>query len=156
MLTTSEIRAIAQKVVNISRSTARRDTGFLARSISYTVERDVYIFVEVFYGQFGADKPSGINSKLEINARRLMPSGTKWRMRYTDINRSVLSDGSIQTGRNSLGKIFDSLRQSTTSVTNLINRIKNSKAGRIQISRIEKENQKKALRKIARDGKKAN
>jgi len=120
MLETKEIRAIAQKVVDISKSTARRDTGFLKRSISYTVESNVYIFVEVFYGQFGT------NSKLEQNAKRLMPSGVKWRMRYTDINRNVLQDGSIQTGRNSLGKIFNNLRQSTTAVTNLINRIRRS------------------------------
>jgi hypothetical protein len=120
MLETKEIRAIAQKIVDISKSTARRDTGFLRRSISYTVENNVYVFVEVFYGQFKG------NSKLEQNAKRMMPSGVKWRMRYTDINRSVLQDGSIQTGRNSLGKIFDSLRQSTSSVTNLINRIKRS------------------------------
>jgi len=120
MLETKEIRAIAQKVVDISKSTARRDTGFLKRSISYTVESNVYIFVEVFYGQFGT------NSKLEQNAKRLMPSGVKWRMRYTDINRSVLQDGSIQTGRNSLGKIFNNLKQSTTAVTNLINRIRRS------------------------------
>jgi len=120
MLETKEIRAIAQKVVDISKSSARRDTGFLKRSISYTVESNVYIFVEVFYGQFGT------NSKLEQNAKRMMPSGVKWRMRYTDINRSVLQDGSIQTGRNSLGKIFNNLRQSTTAVTNLINRIRRS------------------------------
>jgi len=120
MLETKEIRAIAQKIVDISKSTARRDTGFLKRSISYTVESNVYIFVEVFYGQFGT------NSKLEQNAKRMMPSGVKWRMRYTDINRSVLQDGSIQTGRNSLGKIFNNLRQSTTAVTNLINRIRRS------------------------------
>jgi len=120
MLETKEIRAIAQKIVDISKSSARRDTGFLKRSISYTVEGNVYIFVEVFYGQFGT------NSKLEQNAKRLMPSGVKWRMRYTDINRSVLQEGSIQTGRNSLGKIFNNLRQSTTAVTNLINRIRRS------------------------------
>ena len=118
MLSTSEIRAIAQKVVNISRSSARRDTGFLARSISYTVERDVYIFVEVFYGQYGS------NSKLERNAARLMPYGVKWRMRYTDINRKTLQDGSIKTGRSSVGKIVDTLRQSTTAVTSLINRLR--------------------------------
>jgi len=120
VLETSEIRAIAQKVVDISKSSARRDTGFLKRSISYTVERNVFVFVEVFYGQYGT------NSKLEENAKRLMPSGVKWRMRYTDINRSVIKDGSIQTGKNSLGKIFDKLRQSTTAVASLINRIKNS------------------------------
>lgn len=118
MLETKEIRAIAQKIVDISKSTARRDTGFLRRSIYYTVENNVYIFVQVFYGQFKD------NSKLEQNARRMMPSGVKWKMRLTDINRRVLEDGRIQTGRNSLGNIVNSLRQSTTAVTNLINRLR--------------------------------
>lgn len=53
-----------------------------------------------------------------------MPSGVKWKMRLTDINRRVLEDGRIQTGRNSLGNIVNSLRQSTTAVTNLINRLR--------------------------------
>lgn len=119
MLTTTEIRVIAQKIVNLSKASARRDTGFLQRSISYTIEQNVFIFVEVFYGQFGT------NSKLEQNARRLMPSGVKWRMRYTDINRSVLEEGKVQTGRNSINKIVDTIgRQSTTAVTALINKIK--------------------------------
>jgi hypothetical protein len=125
MLTTTEIRVIAQKIVNLSKASSNIDTGFLRRSISYTVEQNIFIFVEVFYGQFGADRPSGINSKLEANAKRLMPSGVKWRMRYTDINRSVLADGSIQTGRSSINKITDIIgRQSTTAVTALINKIK--------------------------------
>ena len=54
-----------------------------------------------------------------------MPSGVKWRMRYTDINRKVLQDGSIQTGRSSINKITDIIgRQSTTAVTALINKIR--------------------------------
>ena len=119
MLTTTEIRVIAQKIVNLSKASSNIDTGFLRRSISYTIEQNVFIFVEVFYGQFGT------NSKLEQNARRLMPSGVKWRMRYTDINRSVLEEGKVQTGRNSINKIVDTIgRQSTTAVTALINKIK--------------------------------
>jgi len=119
VLTTTEIRVIAQKIVNLSKASSNIDTGFLRRSISYTIEQNVFIFVEVFYGQFGT------NSKLEQNARRLMPSGVKWRMRYTDINRSVLEEGKVQTGRNSINKIVDTIgRQSTTAVTALINKIK--------------------------------
>ena len=119
MLTTAEIRVIAQKIVNLSKASSRIDTGFLRRSISYTIEQNVFIFVEVFYGQFGT------NSKLEANAKRLMPSGVKWRMRYTDINRKVLQDRSIQTGRSSINKITDIIgRQSTTAVTALINKIR--------------------------------
>jgi len=120
MLETKEIRAIAQKVVDLSKSSARVDTGFLRRSISYTVEKDVYIFVQVFYGEFKN------NSKLESNARRLMPGGVKWRIRYTDVNRRILEEGKINTGRNSLGSIVGKLRQSTTAVSSLINRIRNS------------------------------
>jgi hypothetical protein len=120
MLETKEIRAIAQKVVDISKGSARVDTGFLRRSISYTVEKDVYVFVQVFYGEFKN------NSKLEANARRLMPSGVKWRIRYTDVNRRILEEGKINTGRNSLGSIVGKLRQSTTAVAGLINRIRNS------------------------------
>lgn len=127
MLGVNEINAIAQKIVDISKATSRRDTGFLRRSISYTVEKNVYIFVEVFYGQFGADGPKGINSKLEKNAKSMMPTGVRWRMRYTDINRTTLEEGKVQTGGNSLGRIFNNLRQSTTAVTNLINRIRNTK-----------------------------
>jgi len=119
MLTTAEIRVIAQKIVNLSKASSRIDTGFLRRSISYTIEQNVFIFVEVFYGQFGT------NSKLEANAKRLMPSGVKWRMRYTDINRNVLEEGSVQTGRSSINKITDIIgRQSTTAVTALINKIR--------------------------------
>jgi hypothetical protein len=119
MLTTTEIRVIAQKIVNLSKASSRIDTGFLRRSISYTIEQNVFIFVEVFYGQFGT------NSKLEANAKRLMPSGVKWRMRYTDINRNVLEEGSVQTGRSSINKITDIIgRQSTTAVTALINKIR--------------------------------
>ena len=106
-------------MVNLSKATAKRDTGFLRRSISYTVEKNVFIFVEVFYGQFGT------NSKLEQNARRLMPSGVKWRMRYTDITGKVVENERVQTGRNSINKIVDTIgRQSTTAVTALINKIK--------------------------------
>jgi hypothetical protein len=119
VLITKETRVIAEKVVNLSKATAKRDTGFLKRSISYTVEKNVFIFVEVFYGQFGT------NSKLEQNARRLMPSGVKWRMRYTDITGKVVENERVQTGRNSINKIVDTIgRQSTTAVTALINKIK--------------------------------
>jgi hypothetical protein len=119
MLSTTEIRVIAQKIVNLSKASARRYTGFLQRSISYTIESNVFIFVEVFYGQFKD------NSQLEQNARRLMPRGVKWRMRYTDINKKIVEEGSIQTGRSSINKITDIIgRQSTTAVTALINKIR--------------------------------
>lgn len=120
MLETKELRAIAQKVVDISKSSARVDTGFLKRSISYTVEKDVYIFVQVFYGEFKN------NSKLEANARRYMPNGVKWRIRYTDVKRNVIEESKINTGRNSINNIVGKLRQTTSAVAGLINRIKNS------------------------------
>ena len=128
MLSTTEIRVIAQKIVNLSKASSNIDTGFLRRSISYTVEQNVFIFVEVFYGQFGTDRPSGINSKLEANARRLMPSGVKWKIIYTEFGGGTFEVGVTQTGRNSTRKIIDSItRSSTTAVTSLLNRIRGKK-----------------------------
>ena len=119
MLDEAGIRAVAQSIIDQSKSSARVDTGALKRSISFTYVKEQVIFRMLYYGQFGK------NSKLEANARRLMPSGVKWRMRYTDINRSVLEEGRVQTGRNSINKITDIIgRQSTTAVTALINKIK--------------------------------
>ena len=66
MLSEVEIRAIAQEVVRRAKGTAHVDTGALKRSISYTYVRQVVIFRELFYGQFGD------NSELEKIARKLI------------------------------------------------------------------------------------
>jgi len=122
MLETAEIRAVAQSIVDQSKSTARVDTGALKRSISFTYVRQEVIFRMLYYGQFGK------NSKLEANARRLMPSGVKWKIIYTEFGGATYEVGVTQTGRNSTRKIIDSItRSSTTAVTSLLNRIRGKK-----------------------------
>lgn len=113
-----EVRAIAQNIVNKAKASARRDTGWLKRSISYTVTGNVYLFRQVYYGQFKD------NSKLEQYARQLMPNGVKWQMVYTDRQNRIVERGAVKTGRNSVAKI---LRNTTTAVANLINRIRGKK-----------------------------
>jgi hypothetical protein len=122
MLEEAGIRAVAQSIIDQSKSTARVDTGALRRSISFTYVREQVIFRMLYYGQFGK------NSKLEANARRLMPSGVKWKIIYTEFGGGTFEVGLTQTGRNSTRKIIDSItRSSTTAVTSLLNRIRGKK-----------------------------
>ena len=118
MLDDAGIRAIAQKIVDMSKRSAREETGWLKRSISYTVTRNVYIFREVYYGQFKD------NSLLEKNARKLMPNGTVWRIDYTDRKNRVVSTTEKIKGRASQNSI---LRYTTSAVTNLLNRVRGKK-----------------------------
>jgi hypothetical protein len=122
MLEEAGIRAVAQSIIDQSKSTARVDTGALKRSISFTYVKEQVIFRMLYYGQFGK------NSKLEANARRLMPSGVKWKIIYTEFGGGTFEVGVTQTGRNSTRKIIDSItRSSTTAVTSLLNRIRGKK-----------------------------
>ena len=122
MLSTTAIRAVAQSIIDQSKSSARVDTGALKRSISFTYVREQVIFRMLYYGQFGK------NSKLEANARRLMPSGVKWKIIYTEFGGGTYEVGVTQTGRNSTRKIIDSItRSSTSAVTSLLNRIRGKK-----------------------------
>jgi hypothetical protein len=122
MLDDVGIRAVAQSIIDQSKSTARVDTGALKRSISFTYVKEQVIFRMLYYGQFGK------NSKLEANARRLMPSGVKWKIIYTEFGGGTFEVGVTQTGRNSTRKIIDSItRSSTTAVTSLLNRIRGKK-----------------------------
>jgi hypothetical protein len=116
------IRAVAQNIIDQSKSSARVDTGALKRSISFTYVREQVIFRMLYYGQFGK------NAKLEQNARRLMPSGVKWKIIYTEFGGATYEVGVTQTGRNSTRKIIDSItRSSTTAVTALLDRIRGKK-----------------------------
>jgi hypothetical protein len=122
MLDATAIRAVAQSIVDQSKSTARVDTGALKRSISFTYVREEVIFRMLYYGKFGK------NAKLEANARRLMPSGVKWKIIYTEFGGATYEVGVTQTGRNSTRKIFDSItRSGTSAVTSLLNRIRGKK-----------------------------
>lgn len=95
MLSTEEIRAIAQKVVDDSKETAHVDQGTLRRSISYTYIRGVLTFREIFYGQYND------NSQLEKNASRNVPYGTEWRILYTDVNGDEYEKTTTRSGRKS-------------------------------------------------------
>ena len=122
MLDEAGILAVSQSIIDQSKSTARVDTGALKRSISFTYVREQVIFRMLYYGQFGK------NSKLEANARRLMPSGVKWKIIYTEFGGGTYEVGVTQTGRNSTRKILDSItRSSTTAVTSLLNKIRGKK-----------------------------
>jgi len=122
MLDEAGIRAVAQSIIDQSKSSARVDTGALKRSISFTYVKEQVIFRMLYYGQFGK------NSKLEANARRLMPNGVKWKIIYTEFGGGTFEVGVTQTGRNSTRKIIDSItRSSTTAVTSLLNKIRGKK-----------------------------
>jgi hypothetical protein len=108
MLEESEVRAIA-KGIDQSKSSARVDTGALCRSMAYTYIRGVVTFRQFVYGQFGD------NSKLERNAIRLMPNGTKWRIVYTQFGGKEVDSTAIRNGRASQGNILGDLFKTTTS-----------------------------------------
>lgn len=109
MLTEPEIRAIAQKVIDQSKSTARVDTGALRRSMAFTYIRGVVNFRQFVYGQYGK------NSQLEKNAIRLMPNGTNWRIIYTEFGGNEVESTPIKRGRASQGNVLSNLAKSTTS-----------------------------------------
>jgi len=66
MAVTEVERALANKVVELSKKTARVDTGALKRSIYSTVARGQIVFRQLFYGQYND------NSQLIQNAARYM------------------------------------------------------------------------------------
>lgn len=109
MLSDTEIRAIAQKVVDESKRTARVDDGTLKRSIRQTVTRGVYEFREIYYGQYGT------NSMLEENAAKMMPRGVPWKIIYLEIDGSTREVGKTKQGRASQRSSLNSLVKSTTS-----------------------------------------
>jgi hypothetical protein len=123
VLSETEIRAIAQKVIDESKRTARVDTGALRRSMAFTYIRGVVTFREFVYGQFGD------NSKLEKNAIRLMPNGTQWRIIYTQFGGKEVESTPIRKGRASQGNILGNLYKTTTSKIRALIARKKSKDG---------------------------
>lgn len=109
MLTEKEIRKVAQKVVDMSKRSARVDTGALRRSISYTYVNKIVIFRELFYGQFGT------NSLLERNAARLMPNGTEYKIIYTTFGGQTVEISPTKKGRASQISILKTLTSGTTN-----------------------------------------
>lgn len=119
MLDEKEIRAIAQKIVDMSKNTAHVDTGALKRSISYTYVKGLVTFRMIYYGQFNN------NAQLEKNADRLMPSGVQWKIIYTKFGGDTYEVGRTKTGRRSQKSLIPTLtRIGTTAVTKLLNKIR--------------------------------
>lgn len=98
MLTELEIRAIAQRVVDETKSTAHVRTGKLKRSISYTYVAGVVYFRQLFYGMYND------NAKLEQNAVRYMPR----EIPYLVVNTN-LSGETVEVGRTSAGRLIQRL-----------------------------------------------
>ena len=66
MAVTEAERALANRVVELSKKTAHVDTGALKRSIYSTVARGQIVFRQLFYGQYND------NSQLIQNAAKIM------------------------------------------------------------------------------------
>lgn len=114
-----EIRQIAHEVVNESKRTARVDQGTLRRSISYTVNRDEVVFREMDYGQYGD------NSQLIENAKRLMPSGSRYKFELIDVDGNISEVTKTKLGRTSRRSILKTLSSNgTKNAIALINKIR--------------------------------
>jgi hypothetical protein len=120
-----EIRKVAQKIVDISKATARVDTGALKRSISYTYVKKVVIFRQIYYGQFKN------NSQLEKNAAKLIPRGVEWKIIYTSFGGETIEIGRTRSGRASQRSVISTLLSgSTTAIKKLIARNKAKRAAK--------------------------
>lgn len=93
MLTESEAREVANKVVSAAKNTAHVDTGALKRSISYTYVKGEIIFRQLFYGAFGE------NSLLEDLANKIIPKGQAWKVILTSFNGETVEVGKKSSGR---------------------------------------------------------
>lgn len=122
MLSEQEIRAIAQTIVDRSKSTAHIDTGALRRSISYTYVRGKVTFRELYYGQWND------NSDLKRNAEKLMPYGTEWKIIYTKFGGDTYEETRTKQGRTSQRKVLSTIsRTSSNNINALIARARAKK-----------------------------
>lgn len=79
-----ELKEIARKIVKKSKETARVDTGFLKRSISYVVNLEgVITFTEAYYGQIDG------NSQLLDNIKKMFPEDEPYNYCTQDENGKV-------------------------------------------------------------------
>ena len=106
---------LGQEVVRATRRTAKVDTGFLKRSIRATLERDVIVFREVFYGAYND------NSKLVENAKQIMPKEIEWKVIFVDEEgRETNVEATTRTGRKISRKSITSENISTKNIKKLI------------------------------------
>lgn len=79
-----ELKEIAKEIVKKSKETARVDTGFLKRSISYVVNLEgVITFTEAYYGQIDG------NSQLLENIKKMFPEDEPYKYCTQDENGKV-------------------------------------------------------------------
>jgi hypothetical protein len=122
-LTEEEIRAIGAKIVQKSKSTARVDTGALKRSISFSYVKEVMIFRQMYYGQFGK------NSQLEKNAIAMVPRGVQWKIIYTAFGGTTMEIGRTRSGRATQRNILKSItRGASNNIKALIAKSRAKKA----------------------------
>lgn len=129
MLTDTEIRKIAQQIVDESKKTSHVDQGTLKRSISFTVTKGKYIFRQMYYGFYGEDNKSGINSQLEENAKKMMPAGVEYQVIGTDFDGKTKETTKLKSGRKLVKQPASktSNKQSTSSIKKLIDTIKKNR-----------------------------
>lgn len=121
-MTIQEIDLIASQIVTESKATAKVDQGTLRRSISYTIKNDEVIFREMNYGK------DGDNSYLIENAKKLMPSGSKYKFEFIDVNGDIVEVTKTKSGRTSRRNINKILKSngvvSTNNAMALINKLR--------------------------------
>ncbi|MEN2402288.1 hypothetical protein GKZ90_0021040 [Flavobacterium sp. MC2016-06] len=134
MLSTTEVRAIAQQVVDESKASAHVDQGTLKRSISYTITKGRYIFRQMYYGFYGEDNKGGINSQLEQNAKRLMPKGIEYQIVGIDFDGKTQETTVLKSGRKLVKeapkttKPAPTNKQTTSNLKKLLDTIKKNRA----------------------------
>lgn len=110
-----------QEVVRATRKTAHVDTGFLKRSIRATLEKNVIVFREIFYGAFNG------NAELVENAQRIMPKEIEWKVIFVDEQgRETTVEATTRTGRKISRKSISSKGASTSKIKSLLNALKNN------------------------------
>ena len=130
MLTELEIRAIAAKVVALSKATANVDTGFLKRSIYFIYVRGVVNFKQAYYGVYD-------NSDLEKNARKMMPSEVPYIITLVNDDGSVFMEKKKTKGGRTIKRqaIAASNRQNSKNILALIKKIQNGKKNEREVKK---------------------
>jgi len=115
MLTETEARALAQKVVDAAKTTAHVDTGALKRSISFTYVKQEIIFRQIYYGIYND------NSQLEKYAKKYIPSNQPWKIILTKFGGETVEIGQTKGGRKTRNTIQPyNAKQTTSNIRNLI------------------------------------
>jgi hypothetical protein len=113
---------LGQEVVRETRNTAKVETGLLKRSIRSTLERNVIVFREIYYGAYNE------NSKLIENATRIMPKEIDWKVIFVDEDgREKEIKVKTRNGRTITRKSISTVNQSASNIKKLISFINGKK-----------------------------